>query len=121
MSDTITITDIVNDYIAAWNEDDPSRRRDLVASALAPDVQYVDPLMAGAGRRELEALIAGAQAQYPGHAFVLADGPDQHHDRVRFTWHLRGPAGATVAVGLDVATLADDGRLRDITGFLDLP
>ena len=64
-------------------------------------------------------MIAAAQEQFPGHRFELVDGPDAHHDRVRFTWQLVAEAGgAPVAVGLDFGTLAPDGRLHSVTGFL---
>ncbi len=111
----------VADYIAAWNATDPVRRRALVARAFADDATYVDPLMSGDGPEQIDTMIAAAQAQHPGHAFTLASGPDVHHDRVRFTWTLSTPAGAPLAVGLDVATVAKDGRLRHVTGFLDAP
>jgi len=61
-----------------------------------------------------------AQQAYPGHRFELAEGPDAHNDRVRFTWHLHGPDGnGPVAVGIDFGTVAGDGRLRTVTGFLE--
>ena len=74
--------------------------------------------MAGAGVEEITAMIGAAQAQFPGHRFELAFGPDAHNDVVRFAWSLVG-AGGTVAKGVDFATVADDGRLRNVTGFLE--
>jgi hypothetical protein len=38
---------------------------------------------------------------------------------VRFTWQLVADGGGAVATGLDVAVVADDGRLRAVTGFLE--
>lgn len=116
------ITTVVDSYLAAWNETDPERRRALIADTWSEDASYLDPLMAGEGRAGIDEMIAGAQQAYPGHRFELADGPDAHHDRVRFTWHLRGPDGnGPVAVGVDFGTLAGDGRLRAVTGFLEQP
>jgi hypothetical protein len=46
-------------------------------------------------------------------------GPDVHHDRVRFAWSLAPAAGDPVAVGVDFATTSDDGRMCDVTGFLE--
>jgi len=114
------ITTTVTKYIAGWNEADPQRRRALVEETYAPDARYLDPQFAGEGTEGIDAMIAGVQEQFPGHSFELVDGPDAHHDRVRFTWHLNGPDGP-VAVGTDFATVADDGRLADVTGFLALP
>ena len=114
------ITTTVTTYIDAWNEADAERRRALAAEAFADDARYLDPHFEGAGQDGIATMIGGVQEQFPGHRFTLVEGPDAHHDRVRFTWHLDGPQG-TVAVGTDFATVAEDGRLRDVTGFLALP
>jgi hypothetical protein len=86
--------------------------------AAADDATYLDPLMSGEGQDGIDAMIAGAQQQFPGHRFELSMGPDAHHDRVRFAWSLLGEDGP-VAGGVDFATVADDGRLRAVTGFLE--
>ena len=112
------ITTIVDGYIAAWNETDADRRRALVADAFADDASYVDPLMTGDGTDGIVAMIGAAQQQFPGHRFELSAGPDAHHDRVRSAWTLIGDA-TPVAAGVDFATVAGDGRLRAVTGFLE--
>ena len=114
-----SIETIVDRYIAMWNETDPQRRRGLVAETIAEDGSYLDPLMTGDGIDGIDAMIAAAQQQFPGHSFRLASGPDSHHDRVRFTWSLAADGGAPVAAGVDFATVAPDGRLRTVTGFLE--
>ena len=116
---TNTITSVVDTYLAAWNEADPERRRALVGATWTEDGTYLDPLMAGAGVDEITAMIGAAQAQFPGHRFSLAAGPDTHNDVVRFSWTLSGPGGA-VASGQDFGVLASDGRLRSVTGFLEV-
>ncbi len=116
MSDPTTI---IRTYIEMWNETDPGRRRKLVAEALTDDANYLDPIMAGNGTDEITAMIGAAQEQYPGHRFALVAGPDVHHDRVRFAWSLGSPDGDPIATGVDFATTADDGRMRDVTGFLE--
>ena len=117
MTDTTTVVD---GYIAMWNETDPERRRAIIAETWAEDASYVDPIMAGEGHDGLDAMVAGIQERFPGHRFRLSFGPDAHNDRVRFAWELvNGDAAAPVAAGVDFATVADDGRLRDVTGFLE--
>ena len=114
------INALIDNYIAVWNEGDPERRRALIAQTWTDDASYLDPMMTGAGHAGIDAMIAQAQQQFPGHRFELAGAPDAHHDRVRFTWHLVRPGGdGPVAVGHDYATVAGDGRLRDVTGFLE--
>src|ERR1700729_3196584 len=110
---------VVDDYIEMWNETDPSRRHELVARTVTEDARYLDPLMAGEGIDGMGSMIAGPQQQSPEPRFPLIAGPDRHHDRVRFSWALSANGGEPVAVGVDFATLAEDGRMRSITGFLE--
>ena len=112
-------TTIVRTYIEMWNETDPQRRRQLVTETVTDDAAYLDPVMAGHGPDGISQMIGGAQQQFPGHRFELMSGPDAHHDRVRFTWSLATGDGDPVAIGVDFATTAEDGRMRDITGFLE--
>ena len=112
------ITSVVETYLAAWNETDEAKRRELVQATFADDARYLDPLMSGEGADGISTMIGAAQSQFPGHRFELAYGPDAHNDVVRFAWSLVGDGG-TVAKGVDFATVAPDGRLRDVTGFLE--
>jgi len=112
------IETVVDNYIAAWNEGDAGGRARLIAETFTDDATYLDPLMSGDGAAGIDAMIAGAQAAYPGHRFELKSGPDMHNDRVRFSWTLSGADGP-VAAGTDFALVAGDGRLEAVTGFLD--
>jgi SnoaL-like protein len=116
MADTDTL---VNNYIAMWNETDPDRRRELVAQTVSSDADYVDPVMEGSGVDGISTMIGAAQTQFPGYRFTLLTGPEAHHDRVRFTWSLAADGGAPMAIGVDFVSLADDGRMRSITGYLE--
>jgi hypothetical protein len=110
---------IVDGYIAMWNETDPERRRTIIEQTWTDDASYVDPQAEVAGADGLDALVTAVQEQFPGHRFVLAAGPDAHHDRMRFTWQLVAENGDAIATGVDFATVAGDGRLRAVTGFLE--
>ena len=112
------MTNTITTYIAAWNETDPERRRALVGETFSEDARYVDPLMSGEGQDGIAEMIGAAQSQFPGHRFELAYGPDAHNDVVRFAWTLHGADGP-VARGVDFGTVAEDGRLRNVTGFLE--
>ena len=61
--------DIVDRYLAIWNETDATRRRALIARTWTEDATYVDPVMRGAGHDGIDAMVAGAQAQFPGFEF----------------------------------------------------
>jgi hypothetical protein len=111
--------EIVEKYLAAWNETDPVKRRALVDEVWAEDGRYTDPLADARGRAEIDGLIGAVQAQFPGFVFTLGGTVDAHHDQARFTWHL-GPADAAepVVIGFDVAVLDGD-RIGSVYGFLD--
>ena len=112
-------TKLAEQYIATWNETNPSARRALIDEVWAADGRYTDPLADVAGHDQIDAVIAAAQAQFAGMTFRLAGPVDAHHDQARFTWHLAAPgADEPVVVGFDVAVF-DDGRLRDVYGFID--
>jgi len=112
---------LIDGYIATWNEKDPDCRRALIAETFTDDAEYLDPLVRGEGKDAIDAMIAGIQETYADYRFELAAGPDAHNDRVRFAWHLVGEdSREPVATGYDFGTLAPDGRLRSVTGFLEI-
>lgn len=107
-------------YIQAWNTADPEERAKAVAATWTEDGSYTDPLAEVAGHEGIAAVIAAAQAQFPGFAFRLAGAVDGHHDTARFGWELVSVAdGSAPVAGFDVVTLAADGRIRSVSGFLD--
>ena len=110
---------LAQQYLDAWNERSAPERRARVARLFTLDAAYLDPAMRGVGHDGIDAMIATAQQQFAGHRFLLAGAPDAHHDVLRFSWTLHGADGAQVARGTDIATIAGDGRLASVTGFLD--
>ncbi|MBZ6075405.1 nuclear transport factor 2 family protein [Microvirga puerhi] len=115
MTNAITIADR---YIAVWNETDQDARRQLLKHVWTEDGTYRDPLMAGHGHDQIDALISAVHTQFPGFRFSLLGRPDAYGDQIRFSWAL-GPAGTDgIVKGTDFATL-EDGRLKAVTGFLD--
>jgi hypothetical protein len=111
---------VVAQYLRVWNTTDEAARRKAVDEVFAPDVRYVDPLAAVEGRDALNALIGAVHQQFPGLVFTAGGAADAHHDQGRFTWHLGAPEGGEpLVVGFDVASLDEDGRIREVLGFLD--
>jgi hypothetical protein len=66
-------------------------------------------------------MVAAIHERFPGQRFRRLSGIDLHHDLVRFAWQLGGPDGDVTVAGIDVGSLADDGRLRSISGFFGEP
>ncbi|MGW0662164.1 nuclear transport factor 2 family protein [Streptodolium elevatio] len=110
---------VVERYLAAWNETDAVKRRELLAAAFTEDAAYTDPLADVASRDALDMVIGAVQGQFAGLVFTLGGPVDGHHDVVRFTWNLGPEGGEALVVGFDVAQIAADGRVRKVSGFLD--
>jgi hypothetical protein len=114
MSET---ANVINDYMAAWNETDATKRMALLERAWAEGGVYIDPMLDIKGRDALHDAIAGLHAQQPGVTINLASGIDQHHNQVRFRWDFLNAEGKVQIQGIDVGELANDGRLSRIVGF----
>jgi ketosteroid isomerase-like protein len=113
------MSDLVERYLACWNETDPARRRTLLEQHWAADAAYVDPIAAAEGLDALDATIGAAQAQFAGMVFTQLGDADAHHQQARFSWGLGRPGEAPVVEGFDVVVTDDDGRIARVYGFLD--
>ena len=111
--------EIIERYLAAWNETDPARRRSLVDALWAEDGSYTDPLADVRGREAIDGLIGAVQQQFPGLVFTLGGAVDAHHGQARFTWHLGPGGGEPIVIGFDVAVLNGGGQIGSVYGFLD--
>ena len=78
--------DLVERYIAVWNEVDPDRRQRLIADTFSDSASYVDRLMASEGHAAIDGMVRAVQARFPGFRFRRAGVVDGHHDRIRFRW-----------------------------------
>jgi SnoaL-like domain len=107
-------------YLAAWNEREPQKRRELIARAWAPSGSYVDAHRQATGVDELDTMIRTAQEKFPGYTLRLSSGIEAHHTFVRFSWVAGGTAEAPLFLGgTDVFTLSEDGHLTAVVGFVD--
>ncbi|MET9479471.1 nuclear transport factor 2 family protein [Streptomyces sp. NPDC006638] len=110
----------VTRYFEAWNAPSADARTKAVAAAWSEDGGYTDPLADVSGQEAIAAVVAGAREQFPGFTFRLAGAVDGHHGVARFGWELVSDADGSVPVtGSDVLTLAGDGRIDRVYGFLD--
>ncbi len=115
-----SVNETVAGYIAAWNETDAGRRCDIIAQTWSEDGRYLDAHREGTGHAAIDTMIAAVQQHFPGYRFRLSSGIEAHHGRVRFSWSAGGTEQAPLFFGgTDFAMLADDGRLRAVTGFTD--
>lgn len=113
----MTIEDVIAEYSAAWSETDPAARRAMLARTVVEDVPYCDPGAQVVGIDALGEVIAGVQGQFPGAVLLRTSEVDNHHDCIRFSWRFVDPAGEPLLDGIDVCTVADDGRIASFTVF----
>ncbi|MFJ9008264.1 nuclear transport factor 2 family protein [Streptomyces canus] len=110
----------VSRYFEAWNARESTARTKAVAAAWAVGGGYTDPLADVVGHEQIAGVIAAAHEQFPGFGFRLTGAVDGHHDTARFSWELVSEVdGSAPVAGSDVITLAGDGRIRSVLGFLD--
>ena len=75
-----TLTDLIDRYIATWNEADPERRRDLIARTYSDGALYLDPMLQAEGRDGIDAMIVSVQERFPGHRFRRTGDVESHHN-----------------------------------------
>jgi SnoaL-like domain len=106
-------------YAAVWSLTADQRVPEL-AACLADDVTYCDPNGLITGRPALSEYIGQFQHSVPGGQFhvrfVL-----HHHDRSLAHWALHAPGGDVLQIGTSFGMLAQDGRLRSVSGFFHTP
>jgi hypothetical protein len=113
------VNELVDRYLAAWNETDADARRALIAETFTEQARYTDPMVAVSGRTDLDVTIAAVQVQFAGLAFSRGGEVDAHHDTARFTWNLGVPGEEPLVVGFDVLALDPQGLIERVHGFLD--
>jgi hypothetical protein len=108
---------IVAAYGQAWNEPDEGSRRALLEQSWTDDGVYCDPTARITGRDALVTHIARVAERMPNTRIELRSRVDQHGPNFRFAWAMIDADGQQVLEGVDFGQLADDGRIRSITGF----
>jgi hypothetical protein len=119
MSTGHDVTTLYRTYIALWNATTEAEQRRRLADALTPDAQLIYPVFTCRGIDEILAGLAGLHGRWPGVRFVQASGIEEHHRWLRVGWRMVRDDGSVVMEGVDVATVAEEGRLRQVIGFHD--
>jgi hypothetical protein len=78
------------------------------------------PIVTGHGHTAIDAMLGATQVQFPNYRLSLVSGIEAHNNFVRFSWAAGGTAEAPLYIGgTDFATLAPDGRMKTVAGFMD--
>lgn len=132
--------EIVDRYVAVWNEADPARRRAAVGDLWAADgvhvlqppvemrdaaasVGFFDLVLEARGHAALDRRVARAHDEFVasgGYAFRSKGDAERLRDVVKFRWEMvRRDGGAVAAVGLEILVLGADGRITDDYQFIE--
>lgn len=112
-------TALAGQYIAMWNEADADLRAGIIEQVWSADGVFVDPTFEVSGHDGLTKMVEAAQQMFPGYAFALTGEVAEHHNRLRWSWHLATAGQEPVAGGTDTVTLTEDGKISEVIGFLD--
>ncbi|MFI5710671.1 nuclear transport factor 2 family protein [Kribbella sp. NPDC051620] len=110
---------IAGQYFAMWNEADADARAAIIEQTWSPDGTFTDPSFEVAGHEGLTKMVETAHQMFPGYAFSLTSQIEEHHNHLRWSWHLAAAGQQPVAGGTDVITLTEDGKISEVIGFLD--
>jgi hypothetical protein len=131
--------DLVDRYLAVWNEPDAGRRRKTIGElwtedgvqVLQPPLEIreaaatlgVTPTLEARGHDALEVRVARSYEQFvaPGEfSFKPRNNAARLGDVVKFNWEMvRGSDGEVAASGLEVLVLDADGRIKIDYLFVD--
>ena len=118
---TTDLEAVIDRYVESFGEADAAERTALARATWTDDGQLVDPLIDARGPEAISAAIGDLRAQMPDHSLTRTTTIDAHHDHARFGWSVVAPDGTVAISGIDVVTIADDGRLRTAIGFFGVP
>ena len=131
---------ITEKYVSLWNEPDPERRRQLIRElwtedgsqvleppqemiAAATAIGFRSPRLESRGYEQLEQRVTRAYDEFVGsgqYRFRPRDNASRLDDVLKFGWQMV-PADSddVVAIGLEIAMLAPDGRIRIDYQFIE--
>lgn len=110
---------ILEAYIGAWNETDPTVRGSLLEQCWAREGVFRDRYGFVEGRDALSDYIGGVQMMMSGAKLQVAGVSAQTHFYVRHPWKSVNADGDVLARGTNFLQLDLDGRIASVVGFWD--
>jgi len=107
----------VDDWFAAWSESDATKRRVLLAKAVAPGISFRDRFSLVEGMEDLEPHLAAVHRFMPGMRLQRSGEVRHCQGTVLADWIASGPDGDERGRGTNVFTLDPDGRIAGVVGL----
>lgn len=102
--------------MAAWNETDPTKVRELLQKSLSPEVRFVDPSIDLTGIDSFAENVFNVQKRIPGAVYAQASDVDSHHNFYRYHWTIHHN-GKLLVSGFDTVQTDESGRVVLVIGF----
>jgi hypothetical protein len=122
-SQIMNASNLVERYVAVWNEPDETARRKRVAELWAQDGAHFTSTSEARGHDAISARIARAFDRFVGPGefiFRALNNIDAHHNTIKFNWAMVPVAGGMVqTVGFDFFLLDGQGRIRADYQFIE--
>jgi uncharacterized protein len=108
--------EIVERYMALWNEEDDETRRELIEQLWVEDGVQLLSSREYRGYEELEERVTSAHKQFVatgGHIFKRAGEVQERHGAIKLDWEMVPAGGGEVAgTGTAFLLLSEDGRIH---------
>jgi hypothetical protein len=117
---TLSPTQALETYLAAWNAPDAETASTYLLSCCVPDVTLVDPHVQRPiqGWGSIAGHIASARETLGALQMEATSGLDAHHGLCRLSWQLADGPDVRQR-GVLIAEAAPDGRLQRVIHFVD--
>jgi SnoaL-like domain len=116
---TSTYQATVERYRRFWNTAKPDEQRELAAETFRDDITYHAEIGVLRGPQALIDFHDRFVGHLPDAVLRHRAEPQLHHDRGRLTWEIEVGDGKSFATGTDLIVFDEDGRISEITTFLD--
>lgn len=121
----ISVTELIDRYIAMWHEPNAERRRAIIAELWVADCADIMRSLDARGYEAIEGRVTRAHEKWvrdAGFAFRPRGKIASHHNVVKFGWEMVSDGGRkTEGAGFDFFILGEDGRIRVVYQFGDPP
>jgi hypothetical protein len=111
-----SIEEMINQYIAAWNETGLDAFNAAFDKCWAADATYTDPNFALIkGVDGIAGLAHSSREKVPSRTFFILALPDYHHNSGCYTWKVDLPGG--IREGFDYFEFNEEHKLTRVVGF----
>jgi hypothetical protein len=104
---------LVERYVAAWNENEPMRRRKRVADLWHETAVRYNHTSEQVGREAIAQAVISTYQHFGanGYRFTPLNNTVAHHNAVKFSWEMVTPSGETDSIGTTFLLLDHEGRI----------